>query len=303
MITSRMVSALAGALLLGTLAGCAPRQQAAQPRLQIGAPYQMGGVWSYPREDFGLTQTGLATVAADTRAGRRTANGETHDPTALMAAHRTLQMPAILRVTNLETGLEVEVRVNDRGPANAGRVVELSRRAAELIGLRPGGAAQVRIEVNGEASRALAAGLPSPETPQIEVAAAPVAAVQREDLAPPPGTGQAGRVREARALPGVPVAAAQASGTTAAPPTRLPDRVTRVAAQPGLLFVETASFSRRDLAEQQAARIGGRVEAIGPRNRQTFRVRIGPLAGVAEADRALERTLRAGVSEARILVD
>ena len=303
MITSRMVSALAGALLLGTLAGCAPRQQAAQPRLQIGAPYQMGGVWSYPREDFGLTQTGLATVAADTRAGRRTANGETHDPTVLMAAHRTLQMPAILRVTNLETGLEIEVRVNDRGPANAGRVVELSRRAAELIGLRPGGAAQVRIEVNGEASRALAAGLPSPETPQIEVAAAPVAAVQREDLAPPPGTGQAGRVREARALPGVPVAAAQASGTTAAPPTRLPDRVTRVAAQPGLLFVETASFSRRDLAEQQAARIGGRVEAIGPRNRQTFRVRIGPLPGVAEADRALERTLRAGVSEARILVD
>jgi rare lipoprotein A len=298
-----MLCGLAGALLLGALAGCAPRQQTAQPRLQIGAPYQMGGVWSYPREDFGLTQTGLASVAADTRTGRRTANGETHDPMALMAAHRTLQMPAILRVTNLETGLEIEVRVNDRGPTNPGRVVELSRRAGELIGLRPGGAAQVRIEVNGEASRALAAGLPSPETPRIEVAAAPVAAVQREDLAPPPGTGQASRVREARALPGVPLAAAQPSGTTAAPPARLPERVTRVAAQPGLLFVETASFSRRDLAEQQAARIGGRVEAIGPRNRQTFRVRIGPLPSVVEADRALERTLRAGVSEARILVD
>jgi rare lipoprotein A len=180
-----MLCGLAGALLLGALAGCAPRQQTAQPRLQIGAPYQMGGVWSYPREDFGLTQTGLASVAADTRTGRRTANGETHDPMALMAAHRTLQMPAILRVTNLETGLEIEVRVNDRGPTNPGRVVELSRRAGELIGLRPGGAAQVRIEVNGEASRALAAGLPSPETPRIEVAAAPVAAVQREDLAPP----------------------------------------------------------------------------------------------------------------------
>ncbi|MFM2150394.1 MAG: hypothetical protein RLZZ187_2700 [Pseudomonadota bacterium] len=298
-----MLCGLAGALLLGAIAGCAPRQQAAQPRLQIGAPYQMGGVWSYPREDFGLTQTGIAAVAADRSAGRRTANGETHDPMALMAAHRTLQMPAILRVTNLETGLEIEVRVNDRGPTNPGRVVELSGRAAELIGLRPGGAAQVRIEVNGEASRALAAGLPSPETPRIEVAAAPVAAVQREELAPPPGTGQASRVREARALPGVPLAAAQPMGAAAAPPARLPERVTRVAAQPGLLFVETASFSRRDLAEQQAARIGGRVEAIGPRNRQTFRVRIGPLPSVAEADRALERTLRAGVSEARILVD
>ena len=300
----RMLCGLAGALLLATLVGCAPRQQPAQPRMQIGEPYQMGGVWSYPREDFGLIQTGLATVATDTRAGRRTANGETHDPLALTAAHRTLQLPAILRVTNLETGLEIEVRVNDRGPANPGRVVELSRRAAELIGLRPGGAAQVRIEVNGEASRALAAGLPSPETPQIEVAAAPVAAVQREDLAPPPGTGQASRVREARALPGagVPLATGQPS-TAAAPPTRLPERVTRVPARPGLLFVETATFSRRDLAERQAARIGGQVEAVGPRNRQSFRVRIGPIAGVAEADRALERTLRAGVSEARILVD
>jgi rare lipoprotein A len=297
-----MLCGLAGALLLGTLAGCAPRQQAAQPRMQIGEPYQMGGVWSYPREDFGLTQTGLAAVAADTRAGRRTTSGETHDPLALTAAHRTLQLPAILRVTNLETGLEIEVRVNDRGPANPGRVVELSRRAAELIGLRPGGTAQVRIEVNGEASRALAAGLPSPETPQIEVAAAPVAAVQREDLAPPPGTGQASRVREARALPGVPLASVQPTNA-AAPPTRLPERVTRVPARPGLLFVETATFSRRDLAERQAARIGGQVEAIGPRNRQSFRVRIGPIAGVAEADRALERTLRAGVSEARILVD
>ena len=74
-------------------------------------------------------------------------------------------------------------------------------------------------------------------------------------------------------------------------------------AQPGRLFVETTSFSRRDLAERQAARIGGRVEAIGPRNRQSFRVRIGPLGSVTEADRALEATLRAGVSEARILVD
>jgi rare lipoprotein A len=79
--------------------------------------------------------------------------------------------------------------------------------------------------------------------------------------------------------------------------------VTRVSPQPGRLFVEAATFSRRDLAERQAARIGGRVEAIGPRNSQSFRVRIGPLPNVAEADRALERTLRSGVSEARILVD
>ena len=152
-----MICGIAALGMLAALAGCGP-QQAQQPRALIGAPYQMGGVWSYPQEDFSLVQTGLATVIPDRFRSRTTTNGEVYDGAALMAAHRTLQLPAILRVTNLETGLEIEVRVNDRGPENPGRVIGLSRRAAELIGLRPGGTAQVRIAVNGEASRALAAG-------------------------------------------------------------------------------------------------------------------------------------------------
>ncbi|WP_137176845.1 septal ring lytic transglycosylase RlpA family protein [Roseomonas sp. AR75] len=292
---------LALALLAG-LAGCAPAPTP-QPRYMVGTPYELGGVWSYPREDFGLVQTGLASVIADPRAGRRTANGEIYDPAALTAAHRTLQLPAILRVTNLQTGLETEVRVNDRGPPDPGRVVGLSRRAAELLGLRPGQVAQVRIAVVTEPSRALAAGLPSEEAPRLAVATAPVGAVQREDLAPPPGAAQAGRLREARPLPMPASAGAVEGAAPTAPPARLPERVNRVPAQPGRLYVETATFGRRDLAQQQAARIGGFVEAIGPRGRQSFRVRIGPLASVAEADRALERTRRAGVSEARILVE
>lgn len=293
---SRLAAAFAALL---ALAACAQPQP--EPRYLVGPPYQLGGVWFYPREDFGLTETGLAVVAADTRAGRRTANGEIHDPAQLMAAHRTLQMPAILRVTNLETGLELDVRVNDRGPANSGRVVEVSRRAAELIGLRPGGVAQVRIAVVSDASRALAAGLPNPEAPRIEVAAAPLAAIGREELAPPPGAAQASRVREARPLPVV--AAAPTAAAPAMAAERLPERVNRVPPRPGRLFVEAPSFSRRDLAERLAARIGGRVEAVGPRGRETFRVRIGPFGSVTEADRALEATRRAGVSEARILVD
>lgn len=293
------------AALLAALASCnrAPPVPAPQPRYMVGEPYQMGGVWSYPREDFGLVETGLAAVAADQRVGRRTANGEVHDPMALTAAHRTLQLPAVLRVTNLETGLEVDVRVNDRGPANPGRVLELSRRAAELLGIRPGGTAQIRLAVDAEASRALAAGLPNPEAPRLEVATAPIGTVQREDLAPPPGAVQATRVREARPLPRAAAGPAETAAAATVVPQRLPERVTRVAATPGRLYVEAATFSRRDLAERQAARIGGRVEALGPRGRQTFRVRIGPFVAVADADRALEATLRAGVSEARIVVD
>jgi rare lipoprotein A len=295
-----MICGIAALGMLAALAGCAP--PAGAPRALVGQPYQMGGVWSYPRENLSLVETGLASVIQDGWRPRVTANGEIHDGAALMAAHRTLQLPAILRVTNLETGLEIEVRVNDRGPANPGRVIGLSRRAADLVGLRPGGTAQVRIAVAAEASRALAASLPNPEAPPVLVAAAPVGAVLREELAPPPGAAQAARVRQAPALPGAGVIADPAA-SAAAPPGRLPETVTRGRPQPGRLFVEAATFSRRDLAERQAARIGGRAEAIGPRNSQSFRVRIGPLPTVAEADRALERTLRSGVSEARILVD
>jgi rare lipoprotein A len=283
------------ALALGLLAGCA--RPAPAPRAD--QPYQMGGVWSYPREDFSLVQTGLAFVAGDGRAGRRTSSGEIHDPAQLMAGHRTLQLPAIVAVTNLENGRQIEVRVNDRGPAHPGRVLELSRRAAELLGIDPRGTAQIRIAVNGEASRALAAA--NPQSPPLQIAAAPVEAIGREELAPPPGAAQA-RQREARPLPGVPTAAI-VTPAAAAVPARLPERVTQGPREPGRLFIEAPSFSRRDLAERLAARIGGRVEAIGPAGRQTFRVRIGPLAGVAAADRALEQTLRAGVSEARIIVD
>jgi rare lipoprotein A len=295
------VGRLAALMLVALLAACA--QPVSQPRYLVGPPYQMGGVWSYPREDFALVQTGLAAVAGDTGAGRRTANGEIHDPALLSAAHRTLQMPAILRVSNLETGLTLDVRVNDRGPANPGRVVELSRRAADLLGIRPGGTAQVRIAVVSDASRALAGGLPNPEAHPLQVAAAPVGTVMREDLAPPPGAVQAARPREARPLPAVAARPAEAAPALAGTPDRLPERVSRGSPQPGRLFVEAPSFSRRDLAERLAARIGGRVDATGPRGRETFRVRIGPLQSVAEADRALEATRRAGVSEARILVD
>lgn len=303
--------ALLGLAAALAMAGCAPRAPVpvAQPRYVIGAPYQMGGLWSYPREDFGLVETGLAVAAPDTRAGRRTANGEVHDPAVLSAAHRTLQLPAVVAVTNLETGLRLEVRVNDRGPENPGRVLALSRRAAELIGLRPGSTAQVRLEVVGEPSRALAAGLPNTETPPLEIAAAPMDAVGREELALLPGATQATRLRQARVLPGSGQASQAMASTGAAPPLRLPERLYRMPAQPGLLWVELATFSRRDMADRQAARMAGlrpRVDVLGGRGRgsqASYRVRLGPFNTVAEVDRALEGTLRAGVSEARIIVE
>jgi rare lipoprotein A len=294
---------LAALLLPLAILGCSRPAPPAVPtaaRYVVGQPYQLGGSWSYPREDFALDEAGLAAVVADARGGRATANGETYDPALLTAAHRTLQLPAVVRVTNLENGRELRVRVNDRGPAQPGRLLELSRRAAELLGATPG--TQIAIAVDGEASRALAAGLPQPEAATLAVATAPRGVVESESLAPPPGAQAASRVRQARGGPVLAAGPAEAAGP--AVPLRLPEQVTQGIARPGRLYVQGSSFTSRTDAQRQAARMGGaRVEPFGPPRRPEFRVRLGPFASVAEADRALEMVRRSGVSEARLLVD
>jgi rare lipoprotein A len=292
-------------LLLAGLAACTaspPAHQTGEARYLLGQPYEMGGVWSYPREDFVLSQTGLAVVLPDTRAGRRTPNGEVFDPGALMAAHRTLQLPAILSVWNLETGREIRVRVNDRGPTQPGRVVGLSRRAAELLGIAPGGTAQVRIMVEEGPSRALARALPGTEAASLAIAAAPSGAVESEALAPPPGARAADRVRQGAVRP----VAMTVAATEAPPPDRLPEEVVQRFAMPGRLVAEAGSFFRRDAAQRQAARLAGlgaRVEPFGAGRQQQFRVRLGPFAGVAEADRALAAVRSAGVPEVTLFVE
>ncbi|HWL81859.1 MAG TPA: RlpA-like double-psi beta-barrel domain-containing protein [Roseomonas sp.] len=298
----RLLPAAALAVLLG-VNGCAPqgpRGGGTEGRYMVGEPYQMGGLWSYPREDFALQETGIATVAPDARAGRRTTNGETYDPALLTAAHRTLQLPAILRVTNLENGLELRVRVNDRGPASPGRLLELSRRAAELLRVSPAGGVPIAIAVDSEASRTLAASLPQPEGRTLAIATAPRTAVESEALPPLPGTQAAARVRQGRGA-----ASQVATAPEAAPavPLRLPEQVVQGAPRMGRLVIEAGSFTTRAEAYRQAARIRGRVEMRGPARRPEYRVRLGPFASVAQADAALENVLKAGVPEARILID
>jgi len=290
-------------LLLGlALAGCgapgpAPRPA---PHYVVGEPYQSGGVWRYPREQFAYTDTGLAVV--DSRAAGLTADGELFDQTALAAAHRTLQLPALARVTNLETGRAVLVRVNNRGPANPGRLIALTRRAAELLGASATVPFRVRVQLMENESRQLAGGLAT--VAPLQVATAPRGNVATESLAPPAGAAQSGRVRVAAAEPSAPAAAAV---VTEGVPLRLPEQVSQVPVSPGVLYVECGTFARREYAAIMAAGLAGlgarvSTDYSAPRD-AAWRVRIGPLRDVAEADAALDRALHAGVSDARIIVD
>lgn len=123
---------------------------------KVGNPYTVAGVRYHPREDFNMVETGIASWYGPNFHGKRTANGEKYDQNALTAAHRTLQMPSLVRVTNLENGKSVVVRINDRGPFKRGRVIDLSKRAATLLGFVNKGTAKVRIEVLEKESRQIA---------------------------------------------------------------------------------------------------------------------------------------------------
>ncbi len=114
-----------------------------------------------------------------------TADGEAFDETALAAAHQTSQLPAIVRVTNLENGLQTVVRLNDRGPATPHRLIEVTRGVATLLHFGRDDGVRVRVQVLPAESHAAVDAVPG--APTLDIAAAPVGAVQQTDLPPPGG--------------------------------------------------------------------------------------------------------------------
>jgi rare lipoprotein A len=97
-----------------------------------------------------FTQVGMASWYGKAHHHRRTASGERFDMRAMTAAHRTLDFDTVVRVTNLENGRTVKVRINDRGPYVRGRIIDLSSKAASVLDMKEDGEAKVRLEVYAE---------------------------------------------------------------------------------------------------------------------------------------------------------
>ena len=116
---------------------------------KLGEPYEIDHVWYFPSYDSNYDRTGIASWYGHPFHGRPTANGERYDMNDVTAAHPTLPLPSRVRVTNLENGRQLVVRVNDRGPFIDGRLIDLSRRAAQLLGFYRKGLAEVRVEYLG----------------------------------------------------------------------------------------------------------------------------------------------------------
>jgi rare lipoprotein A len=161
---------------------------------KVGSPYRLNGRLYVPQEVRGYDKQGIASWYGEMFHGRRTANGEIYDMEALTAAHPTLPLPSLARVTNLENARSLVVRVNDRGPYAGGRAIDLSWAVASLLQVRVAGTARVRIQylgpapLNGDDSyerqvlaRQQWAG------PQVGFAASPAKAMRRQRSASAPG--------------------------------------------------------------------------------------------------------------------
>lgn len=120
-------------------------------RNQIGKPYKVKGKWYYPKDVRSYSKIGKASWYGSAFHGRLTANGEIYDMTHLTAAHPTLPLPSYARVTNTANGSSVIVRINDRGPFAHGRIIDLSKRAAQLLDYTHSGIAKVKVDYIGRA--------------------------------------------------------------------------------------------------------------------------------------------------------
>lgn len=304
---------LLGALSLAACASKPPSPSAGLPRsgiYKVGKPYQIGGVWYYPAEDFSYDETGIASWYGPGFHEKTTANGEQYDQNELTAAHKTLPMPSLVRVTNLDNGRAVVVRVNDRGPYANGRIIDMSRRGAQLLGFDGAGTAKVRVQILAEESRAIAAaarqGTPAP--------------ILAESEGPAPRAAPRGQVEVAGGS-GAPIRpAAAVSATPIPPPSTVPGSVVEgrfvpapvVAEMPvkpnERIYVQVGAFGNLDNVARARAKLSalGQAAQVTPTasGRQTLqRVRVGPLGTVESADAVLIQVIQAGLTDAKIVVD
>ena len=392
--TSRIFTVFALCVMSFMLSGCSemefgshlakkvtwPGQEETAGTYKIGKPYRAGSVWYYPQEDFKYVETGIASWYGPDFHGHRTANGEVYDQHELTAAHRTLQMPSLVRVTNLENGRSVVVRINDRGPFKSGRIIDCSERAAQLLGFIGKGTARVKLEVLTKESKQMAeaakrgmdtsrltmadldkfdtpatvqnasyethgdvaaeTGRPqyasldttqndalpeSLQTPTITVEqlSAPASAAQPPAYAPPDVARSNGPQPVLRSsdrdnfvgslnLDDTSSAPRSSSGGLASGHMEqgrfMPDPVVKqVPVAPTGIFVQAGAFGVRDNADRLKGKLQGiapvMIDTISANGKTLYRVKLGPIATVAEADKVLADVIRTGNGAARVVHD
>lgn len=297
---------------------------AADTPVKLGDPYTVAGVTYTPADIPDYDDVGYASWYGEELAGKPTANGEIFNPDGISAAHRTLPLPSYVEVTALDTGRTILVRVNDRGPMVGDRLIDLSRGAAEQLGLTEGhSAVRVRRTNPPQAERAqLRAGNAVPERIATPDSLLAILRKKLQNQTPAPVAAQpAPPVASGKAKPGDDRMAVQPS---AAKPAPKPTPAKPVAAKPpvakpvpvkpeaepakaapakpavtGTHFVQVGAFGSESNANAAAKAVGGTVAKVG----KLWRVRMGPFANDADARGALGKAKAKGFRDAVVVRD
>ena len=294
---------------------------------KVGAPYKIEGVWYTPQEEFSHVESGVASWYGPGFHGKSTANGERYDQTERTAAHRTLQMPAIVRVTNLENGRSTVVRINDRGPFARSRIIDLSRTAADELDIVRMGTARVRIDQLPAESQAVkevalnGGGAAEQMTAVAQVAsgqrtALPAAPVQAVAYAPSPPPAPPAQPAPAPAPTVAPAVWTPASPSPETVPVSLRPgtgaTVTSLVAGNALrpvsgFYVQTGAFSTPENAERQRDAVSSygstEISQGSSGGRDIYRVRLGPYTTPDAAGIVADRLKRSGYGDARVVAN
>ena len=257
---------------------------------KVGNPYKVAGKVYVPKADPHYVAEGMASWYGPKFHGRKTANGETFNMNALTAAHTTLPMPSYVRVTNLENGRNLILKVNDRGPFVGDRLIDVSRRSAQLLGFEKQGVTRVRVEAvpgpNARPATVFARNTPAPATSPVEQKKAPIV------------------VASARPAPVFTPEPAKKDEVVVQPLEAEPDSPATASEN---IYVQIGAFSdklRAKMVADDIRHVGQTLlELVDINGQKLYRVRIGPLPSKARADETLGRALAWGHNTARIVLD
>ncbi len=270
------------------------------PRYKVGNPYQVQGKWYYPERDLSYDKTGIASWYGDEFGGRLTANGEIFDPALVSAAHKTLPMPSVVRVTNFDNGRSLVVRVNDRGPFVAGRIIDLSREAARLLGFKDKGIARVRVEILTEESLRLEKLARAGEFPLLsednDTPLPVVQAAKQPSVSLNATTTNSAARKPVASQSSVALLSQSRAGTV----IQTEPIITTLWVQIGAFHSEKNAINMLD----KVSTIGqGRISEHIQNGRILYRVQLGPVETAEAADTLLNRALQQGYNGARTIVD
>lgn len=280
---------------------------------KVGNPYTVMGQSYTPQETYSYKERGMASWYGPGFHGNKTASGETYDKYAYTAAHRTLQMPSLVRVTNLDNGKSIIVRVNDRGPFAKGRVIDISKRAAQAIDMIGTGTARVEVELLPEESKIIAAAARrGVKSHGVEIA-------MNE-------TGRLPAQYDEFRFASLDTAAGTSNRNTDQPQNLIPQSIDReqlsydsldaptpknIASNNNTItgndiFVQVGAFGNESnatrLSQQLTSIAPSRVDPVDYSGRTLYKVRLGPLQSAAEADTVLQKVIQSGQADAAIIV-